>query len=126
MILLDMKDRRPLYEQIIDRFEELIFRKILEPESKLPSVRALAIDLSINPNTIQRAYSELERLGYIHSIKGKGNFVSDVKHLLPARQTEFFITLDTVLERSKDVSLGADEVLLHVKDYYNKGETLHD
>ena len=72
MIVLDYKDRRPIYEQIVERFQELILVKVLECGEKLPSVRNLAMELSINPNTIQRAYMELERQGFIYSIKGKG------------------------------------------------------
>ena len=67
MIVLDYRDRRPLYEQITERFEELMFQEVLTEDMKLPSVRSLATELSINPNTIQRAYVELERRGYIYA-----------------------------------------------------------
>ena len=80
MIIIDYNDKRPIYEQIIDRFQTLILNGALEPDTQLPSVRSLAIELSINANTIQRAYSELERSGFIYSVKGRGNFVrADVK-----------------------------------------------
>ena len=75
MIIIDYNDKRPIYEQIIDRFQTLILNGALEPDTQIPSVRSLAIELSINANTIQRAYSELERDGYIYSVKGRGNFV---------------------------------------------------
>ena len=78
MIILDYRDRRPIYEQVISRFQELMLTGALEKDSQLPSVRSLAMELSINPNTIQRAYTELERQGYIYSIKGKGSFVADM------------------------------------------------
>ena len=77
MIVLDYRDRRPLYEQVTEKLEELMFSGVLPPDSRLPSVRSMATELSINPNTIQRAYAELERQGYIYSIKGKGSFVAD-------------------------------------------------
>lgn len=77
MIVIDYKDRRPIYEQIIASVENLVARGIFESNSQLPSVRQLAMELSINPNTIQRAYSELERAGVIYSTRGKGNFVCD-------------------------------------------------
>ena len=77
MIILDYRDRRPIYEQIMERFQELMVSGVMEQDSQLPSVRSLAMDLSINPNTIQRAYAELERKGYIYSVKGKGSFVAD-------------------------------------------------
>ena len=61
MIIIDYNDKRPIYEQVADKMQNLIVNGVLEPDSKLPSVRSLAVELSINPNTIQRAYSELER-----------------------------------------------------------------
>jgi len=67
MILIDYKDRRPLYEQIVEKLSDLMVRGILEQDSQLPSVRSLATELSMNPNTIQRTYTELERQGYIYS-----------------------------------------------------------
>ena len=76
MIVIDYKDRRPIYEQIMAGVEDLAARGALSPDSQLPSVRQLAMELSINPNTIQRAYSELEKAGVIYSVKGKGNFVT--------------------------------------------------
>ena len=78
MILIDHKDRRPIYEQVIERFQQMILCGALQPNDPMPSVRSLAMELSLNPNTIQRAYQELERTGYIYTIKGKGSFVSDV------------------------------------------------
>ena len=65
MIILDYKDRRPIYEQVTEKLKELMFLGVLQENQPLPSVRNLAMDLSINPNTIQRAYAELERQGYI-------------------------------------------------------------
>lgn len=76
MFQLDIKSRLPLYEQLIEKIKELIIKGILKKDEKLPSVRSLATSLTVNPNTIQKSYKELERQGYIYSIKGKGNFVS--------------------------------------------------
>lgn len=75
MILIDYNDRHPVYEQIAERFKTLILSGVLEEDEKLPSVRALAVELSINPNTIQRAFAKLEREGFVYSVKGVGNFV---------------------------------------------------
>ena len=66
MIVLDYQDRRPLYEQIVEKFRHLILNGALKPGEKMPSVRQLAMDLSINPNTIQRAYMQLEQEGLIY------------------------------------------------------------
>ena len=97
MILLDYKDRRPIYEQVVAKLEELMLLGVMKENEPLPSVRSFAMELSINPNTIQRAYVELERQGYIYSIKGKGNFVADNGHVKEAGRQE-------VLQRQADLA----------------------
>lgn len=79
MIQLDIGDHRPLYEQIRDKLKEMIIAGLLSENDKIPSVRELAGILAINPNTIQKAYRELEGEGYIYSVKAKGFFVSEIK-----------------------------------------------
>ena len=76
MISLNYRDSRPIYEQIKDGLRKLIVTGAMGPDEKLPSVRAMATQLSINPNTIQRAYNELEGEGYIYSVPGKGSFAT--------------------------------------------------
>jgi len=76
MVHLDYRDVRPIYAQIIDSFKEQITSGILRTGDKLPSVRELASDLAINPNTIQRSYRTLESEGWIVTVPGKGCFVS--------------------------------------------------
>ena len=78
MVHLDYRDARPIYAQLISGFQEQILSGILQPGDKLPSVRELAGQLAINPNTIQRAYRELEQGGWIATVAGKGCFVCDV------------------------------------------------
>lgn len=78
MIHLNYRDARPIYTQIVDGFREQITAGILRQGDKLPSVRELATELTINPNTIQRAYRELEMGGWIASVHGKGSFVCGV------------------------------------------------
>ncbi len=77
MVHLDYRDARPIYTQIVDGFRDQILSGILAPGERLPSVRELAAQLTINPNTIQRAYRELETDGFIVTVTGKGCFVSD-------------------------------------------------
>lgn len=92
MMHLDYRDARPIYAQIIDNFQAQITAGVLQNGDRLPSVRELATRLTINPNTIQRAYRELEMQGWIASVPGKGNFVcgipgsseSDLQPLLDA------------------------------------------
>ena len=76
MININFRDPRPIYEQVRDNFRALIISGALPPDYKMPSVRELAAKLAINPNTIQRAYRELESEDYIVSVPGKGSFVS--------------------------------------------------
>ncbi|EGB93651.1 GntR family transcriptional regulator [Clostridium sp. D5] len=73
MINIDYQSRTPIYEQIVERFQMLILKGVLKPDDQMPSVRSLALQLSINPNTIQKAYAQLEQQGYI-SGKRKGQF----------------------------------------------------
>lgn len=75
MFELDLRSRAPIYEQLVDKIKELIINNVLKPDEQLPTVRVLASELTINPNTIQKAYRELENRGYIYSVPGKGNFV---------------------------------------------------
>ncbi len=76
MISLDYRDSRPLYQQVKDNLRRMMLTGLLPPDEKLPSVRSLATQLAINPNTIQRAYRELETEGYIYSVPGKGSFAA--------------------------------------------------
>ncbi|WML50067.1 GntR family transcriptional regulator [Neobacillus sp. PS3-34] len=76
MFELDLRSRKPIYEQLVDKLKELIINEVMMPDEQLPSVRTLAQQLTINPNTIQKAYRELEVQGFIYSIKGKGSFVN--------------------------------------------------
>ena len=76
MFELDMRSRKPIYEQLVGKLKELIINEVLKPDEQLPSVRTLAQQLTINPNTIQKAYRELEIQSFIYSQKGKGSFVN--------------------------------------------------
>lgn len=76
MIHLDLHDPRPIYEQVADQMETLAARGVLEADTRLPSVRQMAVELSLNPNTVQKAYGELLGRGVIYSVRGKGNFVA--------------------------------------------------
>ncbi|MDO4291612.1 MAG: GntR family transcriptional regulator [Eubacteriales bacterium] len=110
MIILDYRDTRPLYEQIVDKFQTLILSGALEPNSRMPSVRSLAVELAINPNTIQRAYSELERQGFLYTVKGRGNFVAYNSGLLDVRRREIFERLDNLKREALAVGLTAQEL----------------
>ncbi|MBN7772089.1 GntR family transcriptional regulator [Clostridium aminobutyricum] len=76
MFQLDLKSRKTIYEQVVDNLKELMIAEILKPEEKLPSVRDLSKMLTVNPNTIQKAYRELEYQGYVYTVTGLGTFVA--------------------------------------------------
>ena len=75
MFELDLRSRTPIYEQLTDKIKDLIVSNVLKADEQLPAVRVLAGQLTVNPNTVQKAYRELEYRGYIYSLPGKGNFV---------------------------------------------------
>ena len=77
MIRINYRDSRPIHEQIEDSMRQLIVQGAISPDEKLPSVREMAAKLSINPNTISRAYRDLESQGYIYKVVGKGTFATD-------------------------------------------------
>lgn len=105
MILIDYKDHRPIYEQVFEKMSDLMIRGILEQDSQLPSVRSMATDLAINPNTIQRAYAELERQGYIYSVKGKGSFVAENNHIREQRKIKLFLELKRLIQDAKGLGI---------------------
>ena len=107
MIHLDYKDSRPIYEQVADRLKELMILGVLEEDGQMPSVRSLATELSINPNTIQRAYAELERNGFIYSVKGRGSFVGSISRLLEQKCRELEEKVAGLAVEAK--SLGMDK-----------------
>lgn len=94
MVHLDYRDIRPIYAQIVDGYREQIQAGILQPGEKLPSVRELAVQLSINPNTIQRSYRQLEALGWIATVPGKGCFVCGLPEYAIEEQKELLAAFD--------------------------------
>ena len=96
MIVLDYRDKRPLNEQVAEKMMNLIVQGILSPGEKLPSVRNMAVDLSINPNTVQRAYATLEEKGYITTITGRGNYVSEEGSWKEGLKSEMLTEVKTV------------------------------
>lgn len=120
MIVIDYKDNRPLYEQIAERFKVLIERGVLKPQEQMPSVRSLAMDLSINPNTIQKAYAELERRGYIYTVKGRGNFVSYDEELKEKRRSQQLEEFRTKAVQAMEAGVTKAELLQIVNEIFEK------
>ena len=121
MVHLDYRDVRPIYSQIADGFRSQITAGVLRPEEKLPSVRELAAELAINPNTIQRAYRELEAEGFIYSIPGKGSFVSPNREISQEELHRRWEDLDHAVRELKFLGVSEEELIRHLKD--EGGET---
>lgn len=121
MILIDYRDKRPFYEQIVEKMQNLIVRGALEAESKLPSVRSMAMDLSVNPNTIQRAYTELEQLGYIYTIKGRGNYVSPESEWKEDKKQRIFEEARILVQHAKEVGILKEELKARIAGFYEEG-----
>ena len=111
MIVLDFQDSRPIYEQIVEKYKTLILKGVLAPDEQMPSVRRLAMELSINPNTIQRAYAELERQGFLYTVKGRGNFVSGNSELLLMKKEELRRRLEALLAEADELGISREELL---------------
>ena len=94
MVHLDYRDVRPIYTQIADGFRAQIKAGVLRGEDRLPSVRELAAELSINPNTIQRAYRMLEAEGWIATVPGKGCFVCGLRDYSESEKQELLAAFD--------------------------------
>ena len=94
MVHLDYRDTRPIYAQIVDGYREKILAGICQAGDKLPSVRELAAELSINPNTIQRAYRQLEAEGWIATVPGKGCFVCGLQEYTTEQRQELLAAFD--------------------------------
>lgn len=77
LFVIDLMSRVPVYEQVINQVEQMVLSGIMKTGTKMPSVRGLSMQLTINPNTIQKAYSELERRGIIITVPGKGAFIAE-------------------------------------------------
>lgn len=118
MIHIDYKDSRPLYEQISSKLGELILHGVFEADSQLPSVRNLAIELAINPNTIQKAYADLERKGYIYSVKGKGNFVADTKKIQEEKKMDVMEKIKALFQEALQLGISFDEIEETMKQLY--------
>mgnify|MGYP002514366812 FL=1 len=90
MIQLNYRDPRPIYEQVKDGIRKLAYSGVLGPDEKLPSVRELAMKLAINPNTISRAYKDLEQEGFLYTVTGKGTFINQEFDLNDSRKEELW------------------------------------
>ena len=123
IITVDMRARTPIYEQLIAAIREQAVRGILAPDEQLPSVRQLSAELAVNPNTIQKAYTELERQGVIYSLPGRGNFISaDIAPVADRVRDTRMQTLKEQLSAAKSAGASRAEVLSLVGEIFGDKE----
>ena len=116
MVHLDYRDARPIYTQITENFRAQIASGILQPGDKLPSVRELAGQLAINPNTIQRAYAELEGEGFLYSVPGKGSFAQLQADSTRARKEELMAKVRELVQELRLLNVSDEEIAAMIKE----------
>ena len=123
MIRLNYRDASPIYEQIKNGLKRMIVTGAMKEGDKLPSVRSLATELAINPNTIQKAYNELENEGYIYSVPGKGSFASGEIKVDVRRKEELMRRIREMVAELRFLGVEEAELVSLLKE---KGESDHD
>ena len=120
MIFLDYRDKRPIYEQVVEKLERLIASGGLEPLTKMPSVRSLAMELSVNPNTVQRAYAQLEQDGYLYTVSGRGSFVTAESEWKESRQKKVLALWQEVTGQAREIGLTEAELSRQLHRIYSE------
>lgn len=115
MIQINYRDPRPIYEQVKDGIRKLAYSGMVGADEKLPSVRELASRLAINPNTISKAYKELEQEGFIYTVTGRGTFINQEFDLNDRRKRELFEQFDKVVRELFESSVSEDELVERLK-----------
>ncbi|MGP7815676.1 GntR family transcriptional regulator [Niallia sp. 01092] len=116
MFELDIRSRTPIYEQLVEKLIQLIVSGLLQADEQLPSVRTLATQLTINPNTIQKAYRELESQGYIYSVKGKGSFVNASQNIVnDSKKKDALFKLEKLLSEALYLGITPNEIIMIVQ-----------
>ena len=116
MLNLDYRDTRPIYAQIVDNIRQQIQAGVMAQDEKLPSVRELAVQLSINPNTIQRAYRQLEMEGWIATVPGKGCFVCGCPANDPQQELKCLNTLEETVQRLLAMGYTRQELIQKIEE----------
>ncbi len=124
MINLDYKSGKSIHEQIYDNIKGLIINGVLKENEKLPSVRELSLSVTVNPNTVQKAYKELENDGFIYSVKAKGNFVAQCEKADDEKCKKLLDDLRKTLSELKFSGVEESRIVSTVKDIYK--EESHD
>lgn len=111
---IDLQSRTPIYEQLYKKIVELSMRNVLTQNEQLPSVRALAKELGVNPNTVSKAYAQLERDGMIYSLAGRGSFVADISDNKTRLGEKILIDFDTAVKGALDIGITRDELVIRI------------
>ena len=122
MIRLNYRDARPIYEQVTDGLRHLVVTGAFQEGDRLPSVRALASSLAINPNTIQRAYEALEREGYLYTVAGKGSFAAAHGGVNTARRERLLEQFDASACELLFLGMTAGELAQRLEQIRRRGE----
>ena len=125
VIKLDMQSRKPIYEQLKEQNLRLTMLGVLSADEKLPSVRSLAREVGINPNTVQKAYQELERDGIIYPVGGKGSFVAGNDEGVHLRRQKALDEVAAAVRQACDSGCSEEEILQRVRESIKEG-TVHD
>ena len=121
MITIDLMSRVPIYEQIIEQLETFVLKGILNVGDQIPSVRSLSIQLSINPNTIQKAYSELDRTGIIDTVPGRGSFIAkEAKANLRNLQGNQLKALSSIVEKLALAGITKEEIVDSINKVFSE------
>ena len=120
MFFVDLKSRVPIYEQLKKNTLELIMRDVLMPGDKMPSVRSLATDLGINPNTVQKAYQDMEKEGIIYTVAGRGSFVSEDIKEKSLNADDAIGNLRKSVNEARLYGVAKEEIFKIVEDEYGK------
>lgn len=120
MIEVDLHSRKPIYEQLIENITMLVMSGALSADEQVPSVRQLAVSLAVNPNTVQRAFTELERRGVLYSVSGQGRFVNGKLDSVKEKQKLLYLdSLKSLVLKMKSCGVCKDAVISLVNDIYN-------
>ena len=123
MFVVDVMSRVPLYEQILKQVDEQVLTGILKEGDKLPSVRSLSVKLSINPNTIQKAYTELDRRQLIITVPGKGSFISEKAiEVVGANSREKMTELNKIIRELALAGVTKEEIINNIEEVFNNTE----
>lgn len=123
MFQIDLKNRKLIYEQVVDNIKQMVIKGVLKEESKLPSVRELSKELTVNPNTIQKAYKKLESDGYIYTVTGLGCFVAAREHIqIDNKRTQAMLEdLRAIVRELIYAGMNESKIIKIIKEEFEEG-----